>query len=222
MLKKIDSFLIRGFDVILAGILVILTLPFMLMSLLMSALFIGLPPIYISHRIGKNGTPFKHLKIKSLLPGKEIGRIFLESNRLNWCGKILRGSHLDEITELFHILSGKMSFVGPRPLPAKFLDGLDVKDRHTVPPGWTCTAQIVLLRKGKLNKHMQIRLDNIYAHRRSFRYNMKIMSATFRYFFTRKKLDLNPDSTPDRVKFAKEQEETAAEYQSGNKKGVYK
>lgn len=209
MPKRIDLFLIRSFDIVFAGMLLILSLPFMLLALLMSALFIGFPPIYISVRIGKDGVPFKHLKIKSLLPGKEIGRIFLESHRLNWCGKFLRGSHLDEITELIHIFCGKMSFVGPRPLPEKFLEGLDIRDRHIVPPGWTCTAQIVLLRKGKLNKYLQIRLDNIYTHKRSFRYNMKIMAATFRYFLTRKELDLRPDSTPDRKKFAEQNEETA-------------
>lgn len=208
-MKRIDPILIRGFDIILAGILLLVTLPFMLLALIMSALFIGFPPIYISVRIGKGGIPFKHIKIKSLLPGKEIGRIFLERHRLNWCGRFLRGSHLDEITELFHILSGKMSFVGPRPLPAKFLEGLETETRQTVPPGWTCTAQIALLRKGKLNKYLQIRLDNLYVHKRSFRYNLKILAATFRYFITRKKLDLSPSSTPDRIKFAEQNEETA-------------
>lgn len=208
MLRRIDPILIRGFDIILAGILVILSLPFMLAAIVMSAIFIGFPPIYISLRIGKDGIPFKHIKIKSMLPGKEIGRIFLESHRLNWCGRFLRGSHLDEITELFHIISGKMSFVGPRPLPSKFLEGLDTRTRQTVLPGWTCTAQIALLRKGKLNKYLQIRLDNLYVQKRSFRYNIKIMAATFRFFFTRKKLDLSPDSTPDRVKFAEKNRET--------------
>jgi lipopolysaccharide/colanic/teichoic acid biosynthesis glycosyltransferase len=206
--RRIDRFLIRSFDIILAILLLILSLPLTLAALLMSALFIGFPPIYTSVRIGKDGIPFKHFKIKSLLPGKEIGRIFLERDRLNWCGKFLRGSHFDEIPELLHILSGKMSFVGPRPLPAKFLEGLNLKSRHTVPPGWTCTAQIALLRKGKLNKHLQIRLDNLYAQKRSLWYNLRIIAATGRYFFTRKKLDLNPDSTPDRIEFAKQNEET--------------
>lgn len=209
MSPKLDRFLIRSFDIVLAGLLAVVTLPFLLLSLLLSALFIGFPPVYISERIGKDGKPYRHIKVKSLLPGKEYGRIFLEQSRLNWCGKFLRGCHLDELTELYHILSGKMSFVGPRPLPPKFLEGLELGDRHTVPPGWTCTAQIVLLRKGRLNKHLQLRLDNIYAHRRSFRYNMKIVAATFRSFLTRKELDLSPDSTPDRKKFAEQNKEHA-------------
>jgi sugar transferase EpsL len=204
MSKRLDRFLIRSFDIALAGILVIVTLPLLLAALLLSAAFVGFPPVYISERIGKDGVPFRHVKVKSLLPGKEYGRIFLEQNRLNWCGKFLRGCHLDELTELYHILGGKMSFVGPRPLPPKFLEGLELKDRHTVPPGWTCTAQIALLRKGKLNKHFQLRLDNLYAHRRSLSYNIKIIAATFRAFLTRKELDLSPDSTPDRKKFAEQ------------------
>jgi lipopolysaccharide/colanic/teichoic acid biosynthesis glycosyltransferase len=204
MRRRIEYFLIRCFDITLAGALLLLSLPFSLTALLMSALFIGVPPIYISVRIGRDGIPFKHVKIKSMLPGKEIGRIFFEQNRLNWCGRFLRGSHLDEIPELLHILSGKMSFVGPRPLPAKLLEGLNAKTRQTVPPGWTCTAQIVLLREGRLDDRLQIRLDDIYARRRSLRYNVRILAATLRYFVTRKKLDMRPDSTACRVKFAKE------------------
>lgn len=209
MRKRLDLLLIRGFDLVVAGILVILSLPLMLIALLMSAVFIGFPPIYISPRIGRGGKPFMHIKIKSLLPGKEYGRIFLEQTRLNWCGRFLRGSHLDELPELFHILSGTMSFVGPRPLPARFLEGLEVKNRHAVPPGWTGTAQIVLMKKGKLNKHLQMRLDNIYVKRRSFAYNLRIIAATFKYFITRKALDLSPDSTPDRIKFARQMEEVS-------------
>jgi len=200
-MKLIDSIIIRIFDFLLASILLILLSPFMILALLMSSLFIGFPPIYTSLRKGKNGLLFRHIKIKSLLPGKEVGRIFLEQHRLNWCGKLLRGCHLDELTELLHIISGKMSFVGPRPLPPKLLKGLNSKTRETVPPGWTCTAQLLLLKRGKLNKHAQIRLDNLYARKRSFFYNIKILAATPRYFLSRSELDLKSDSTPDRLKF---------------------
>lgn len=193
--------MIRIFDLLLASILLVLSLPFMLLALLLSSLFIGLPPIYLSPRKGKNGVLFNHLKIKSLLPGPEIGRIFFEQNRLNWCGRFLRKYHLDELPEIFHIISGKMSFVGPRPLPPKLLEGLETKNRETVPPGWTCTAQLLLLKKGKLNKHVQIRLDNLYVKKRSFYYNLRILAATGKYFLIRKELDLRPNSTPDRVKF---------------------
>ena len=191
MRKKLDLFLIRSTDILAAALLLILSFPFAAFALLLSALFIGFPPVYISVRIGKGGRPFKHIKIKSLLPGKEMGRIFMEQDRLNRCGKFLRGSHLDEIPELLHIIAGKMSFVGPRPLPAKLLEGLDVGDRHSVRPGWTCTAQIALLRKGWLNQYLQLRLDNIYAHKRSFRYNMSILAATIRSYFVRSELDLS-------------------------------
>ena len=203
-MKNLNPILIRSFDLILALILALTLLPVMLFAMVLSALFIGFPPVYLSGRRGKNGVLFKHVKIKSLLPGEEIGRIFFERNRLNWCEKFLRHFHLDELTELFHIISGKMSFVGPRPILPKQLEGLDSRIRETVPPGWTGTAQLLLLKKGKLNKHLQIRLDNLYAKKRSLIYNLQIMAATVRYFFIRKKLDLNPDSTPDRIKFHKE------------------
>ena len=111
---------------------------------------------------------------------------------------------LDELPELFSRFIGKMSFVGPRPLPRYLLDGLDTTIRETVQPGWTGPAQVWLLKQGTLDKHRQIELDNMYVQRRSFIFNMKIIAQTIVYSFQRKKLDLAPDSTDDRVKYGGE------------------
>jgi len=192
---------IRLFDVILSLILIILSFPFLLISLILSGIFIGSPPIYISKRIGKKGELYKHFKIKTMLPGKECGRIFFEQERLNWCGRFLRRYHLDEIPELYLILAGKMSFVGPRPLPENLLEGQNVKVRNSVPPGWTGLAQIYLLKNGVLNKKLQVKFDNHYVSKRSLKYNINIILMTLIYTFKRKGLDIAPDSTKDRVEF---------------------
>ena len=199
--KAWNDLTIRLFDIVLAFVGIIITMPLLMVSLLLSALLIGFPPLYSSKRKGKDGVVFSHVKIKSMLPGKEVGRIFFEKERLNPAGQFLRATHFDELTELFHILSGRMSFVGPRPLLLNVLEILDTGTRELVQPGWTGLAQVWLLKKGTLNKYTQIRMDNYYVSKRSLAYNIMILAATVRYILRGRKLDLSPNSTPDRIKF---------------------
>jgi lipopolysaccharide/colanic/teichoic acid biosynthesis glycosyltransferase len=193
---------IRSFDIVVSGILIIVLFPLMLLVSILVTLCIGFPPLYVSRRIGKNGIVFNHYKFRSMLPGKETGRIFFEQNRLNCVGRIIRTLHWDELPELFLVLSGKMSFVGPRPLLPKLLKGLDTVKRETVLPGLTGLAQLALHKKGSLDKHLQIRLDNYYVHKRCLRYNLEILYATMRHLLRAKKLDLSPGLTKDRRSFA--------------------
>jgi len=199
--NRADDYLIRAMDVLVAGILIIIFSPLMVIVAIMVLVFIGSPLLYVTKRVGLNGVEYKHCKFKSMLPGKETGRIFFEQDRLNRCGKLLRSLHLDELPELFSIFIGKMSFVGPRPLPRYLLDGLDTSLRETVPPGWTGPGQVWLLKNGSLDKQHQIELDNKYVEKRSLLLNLKIIAMTIVYSFQRKKIDLAPDSTDDRVKY---------------------
>lgn len=99
-----------------------------------------------------------------------------------------------------------MSFVGPRPLPELLLKGLDTEKRSKIRSGWTGPAQIYLTRHGKLDKHLQIRLDNYYVYKRSFFYNCRLLVATIYVLFHRKKLDMNKDASADRKAFLQEKE----------------
>jgi len=193
----------RFVEIITAAVLLIITLPLTITALFISALFIGFPPFYSSTRTGKNGVEYTHWKIRSMKSGKETGRVFFESARINFWGKLLRRLHMDELPELYLILSGRMSFVGPRPLPEKLLKNLDTAIRETVRPGWTGPAQLWLLRKGKLNKRLQIKLDNHYVSRRSFCYDLKIITATVTGVFKSKPADLTPNGSSDRISFGK-------------------
>ncbi|MBN1523874.1 MAG: sugar transferase [Spirochaetales bacterium] len=176
----------RLFDILFSIVLIVFLAPVIFISLCVSAVFIGFPPLYGSTRVGKHGKLYRHIKIKTMLPGKELGRSYFESHRLNTTGKILRRYHLDELPELFLILSGITSFVGPRPLMPQFLKKFNTGARETVVPGWTCLAQIKLLRRGILPGPEQIRLDAIYAKKKSLLYNVKIMAATIQSFLQRK------------------------------------
>ena len=195
--------MIRLSDIALSLFGILFTLPFFIIICLLLFLTGGWRIFHSMERIGKYGKPYRHVKFRTMRPGREFGRVFFEQDRITRIGKILRGSHLDELPELWLILTGMMSFSGPRPLPEKLLEGLDTSSRETVRPGWTGPAQIVLLRKGKLNKHLQLRLDNCYIRRRSLSRHWKLIFATLFFMFYKKgKADLTPDATPDRREFA--------------------
>ncbi|MCD4775058.1 MAG: sugar transferase [Candidatus Aegiribacteria sp.] len=194
----------RLLEIIAALVLIVITFPLILISLLISSVFIGFPPFYLSSRTGRYGIEYKHWKIRSMKKGKETGRVFFETHRINFWGRLLRRLHLDELPELFLILSGRMSFVGPRPLPASLLSGLDTSIREEVRPGWTGLAQLWLLRKGGLDKKLQIRLDSHYVKRRSPIYDLRILMATFAGVFRFRALNLDPAGSTDRISFKKD------------------
>jgi len=146
---------------------------------------------------------YTHWKIRSMKKGRETGRVFFEAHRLNSWGRLLRRLHLDEIPELCHVISGRMNIVGPRPLPSSLLEGLDTSLRDTVRPGWTGPAQVMLLRGGRLDKRLQIRLDNHYVRHRSIRYDVRIILGTITAAFSGSRQDMDPCSTADRAEFGR-------------------
>jgi lipopolysaccharide/colanic/teichoic acid biosynthesis glycosyltransferase len=174
----LDRIFIRAFDILISLLFIVLLLPLMVFILLLSALFIGFPPFYISKRLGKNGKLYKHLKFRSMKKGPVLGREYFEQKRINPVGRLIRKLHVDELPELFLIFSGKMSFVGPRPLEARHLKRFDTSIREQVRPGWTGLAQIKLVRKGILYGPEQIKLDGIYVRKKNFSYNLQIIGAT--------------------------------------------
>ncbi len=199
----------RLLEVPAAFILLVITLPLILVSLFISSVFIGFPPFYRSRRTGRYGVEYSHWKIRSMKKGKATGRVFFETHRINFWGRLLRRLHLDELPELFLILTGRMSFVGPRPLPASLLTGLDTTLRETVRPGWTGPAQLCLLRKGRLNKRLQIKLDSHYVNRRSLSYDLRILMATLTGVFRSGTANFDPGASPDRISFGKNLERHA-------------
>jgi lipopolysaccharide/colanic/teichoic acid biosynthesis glycosyltransferase len=182
----------RAFDIVLSLTLIVVLSPLIVLAVLAAALFVGLPPFYVSGRIGRGGVPYRHVKIRTMKPGPEYGRAYFEEARLNRVGRFLRRFHLDELPELFLILDGRLSFVGPRPLPARFLVKFDCPERERVRPGWTGLAQVKLLRRGILLGPEQIRLDGIYVRKRSLWYNLRIMAATFASFRRRREAITDP------------------------------
>lgn len=140
-------------EVSFAALLLILFSPIMIAVAAMIKITMGGPILYGQIRVGKNGKHFKIYKFRSMVQDAEAktGPVLATKNdpRVTGLGKFLRASHLDELPQLINVLSGQMSFVGPRPERPEFVNLFNEQienysKRHNVKPGITGLAQICL------------------------------------------------------------------------------
>lgn len=135
----------RTFDLILTIVGGVLLLPFILLIAAAVYLSMGSPVIFCQTRPGLNGEPFSIYKFRTMreLRG-ENGEALPDADRLTGVGRFLRSLSLDELPELWNVLRGEMSLVGPRPLLVQYLDRYTPEQarRHAVLPGITGWAQI--------------------------------------------------------------------------------
>ena len=135
----------RLLDVLLAFIAIIILSPIMIVIAILVRLKLGSPVLFRQQRPGLNEHIFTMYKFRTMTDQKGTnGEILPDYIRLKKFGKILRATSLDELPELFNILKGDMSIVGPRPLLVKYLDlySDQQKRRHEVRPGLTGLAQV--------------------------------------------------------------------------------
>lgn len=132
----------RIVDVTVAGLALIVLAPVMLIVGLLTALTLGLPILFWQQRPGLGGSTFRLYKFRTLLGARdERGNRIPDTDRETAFGRFMRKTRLDELPQLFQILSGQMSFVGPRPL--LYVDQLDAfRHRLAVRPGLTGWAQV--------------------------------------------------------------------------------
>ena len=123
-------------------ILIILLLPVLLLSSIMIAVTMGLPVLFTQERTGLNNSTFIIYKFRTMRPMDQ--RRLGDEYRITWFGSLIRALHIDELPQLFNILKGDMSFIGPRPLLPKYLEYYteEEKQRHNVRPGLSCLSQI--------------------------------------------------------------------------------
>lgn len=128
----------RAFDILVALLLIILLSPAFVLVSITILIFMGSPVFFKQLRLGRNGRPFTILKFRTMTRERDKnGALLPDGERLTWLGKLLRKTTLDEIPELYNVLKGDMSLVGPRPLLVEYKD-LYTKDqwrRHEMPPG---------------------------------------------------------------------------------------
>lgn len=135
----------RLIDIIISIILLLLLLPIGLFVMIVVAISTRGNPLFIQKRIGLDEKMFSLVKFKTMLDntnkfGKELG----DQARITKLGKILRTTSLDELPQLFNVISGSMSLVGPRPLLPEYLPfySASQKTRHNLRPGITGWAQV--------------------------------------------------------------------------------
>ena len=176
----------RAFDVVVSGCSLVVLTPVMLTCALLVRLCIGSPVLFRQERVGLDGRPFQLLKFCSLRPvdGLESAQRWNVSDdqRMTPLGRILRSTSIDELPQLWNILRGDMSLVGPRPERPFFVNEFTSRfprymARHRVPAGLTGAAQVHGLR-GDTSIAERARFDNYYIENWSLWQDVKIITQT--------------------------------------------
>jgi sugar transferase EpsL len=169
----------RLFDLILTSLSLIVTLPLMLIIALLVWIFLGSPVLFRQQRPGYKGKPFLTYKFRTMTnrTGPD-GKLLPDAERLTSFGSFLRSTSLDDIPQVFNVLRGEMSLVGPRPLLMQYLKRYTPEQmrRHDVLPGITGWAQIN--GRNALDWEDKFRLDVWYVDHWSFWLDLKILFMT--------------------------------------------
>ncbi len=176
----------RLFDIIFSLLGLILLSPLLLLTALLVRVFIGSPILFKQLRPGYRGVPFFIYKFRTMSDEKDAnGELAPDARRLTHLGKMLRALSLDELPELFNILRGEMSFVGPRPLLMEYLPRYSPEQarRHEVVPGLTGWAQVN--GRNALSWEEKFQHDVWYVDHWSFWLDIKIILKTFSKVFRR-------------------------------------
>lgn len=147
---------------------------------------LGSPVIFCQERPGKDGKIFKMYKFRSMTDARDAeGNLLPDEVRLTKLGRILRSTSLDELPELWNILKGDMSIVGPRPLAVAYLPYYteEERHRHDVLPGLTGLAQVS--GRNALSWEEKFAFDLQYVHQITFLNDVKIVLMTIRKVWKR-------------------------------------
>lgn len=140
-----EKYIKRPQDFLFALLAIIVLSPVMLITAIFVRVKLGSPVLFTQERPGKDGKIFKLYKFRTMTDGQDAeGNLLPDKVRLTSFGKKLRSTSLDELPELFNMLKGEMSVVGPRPLLVRYLDRYNEHQarRHEVHPGFTGLAQV--------------------------------------------------------------------------------
>lgn len=176
-----EKYIKRPQDFLCALLAIVVLSPVMILTAILVRIKLGSPVIFSQDRPGKDEKIFKLYKFRSMTSETDQnGNLLPDEKRLPDFGKRLRSTSLDELPELFNILKGDMSVVGPRPLLVKYLPYYTTKEhhRHDVRPGLTGLSQI----NGRNYSSWQERFkyDLLYVNNITFIADVKIIIATIK------------------------------------------
>ena len=174
---KYDS-LKRALDVVGSAAALVLLAPLILGVAATVGVRLGRPITFAQERPGRDGIPFRMVKFRSMRDVDEAGGIVSDEDRLTPFGRSLRSTSLDELPELWNVLRGEMSIVGPRPLLVAYLERYTPRQakRHEVRPGITGLAQVN--GRNELDWESRLAFDVQYVEARSFALDGKILWRT--------------------------------------------
>jgi sugar transferase EpsL len=179
MQKGVQRFAKRASDVVVSGILLLALLPCLALLWLLVKWKLGSPAIFRQPRPGLRGVPFTIYKFRTMTDARDAaGNLLPDDARMTKFGDLLRTLSLDELPELFNVLTGKMTLVGPRPLRMQYLGRYTAQQmrRHDVPPGITGWAQVN--GRNTLTWEQRFELDVWYVDHWSFGLDIQILFKT--------------------------------------------
>ena len=173
------NFFKRFFDIILSLIAIIILSPVYLIISILVLIFMGWPILFKQPRPGKNEKIFNMYKFRTMTNKKDKdGNLLPDEQRLPKFGRFLRKTSLDELPEMFCILTGTMSFIGPRPLLVEYLPYYTIEEhhRHDVRPGLTGLAQAN--GRNLVNWNDRFKMDLEYVNNVSLKMDLSIVIKT--------------------------------------------
>lgn len=191
----------RAFDVVVSPLALLLLSPLLLSIAVAIRVTMGSPILFRQMRPGLNQRPFVMLKFRTMRGATDPdGAPLADAERLTTLGRWLRATSLDELPELWNVLKGDMSLVGPRPLLMDYLPLYTAEQarRHEVRPGITGWAQVN--GRNRLGWEEKFRLDVWYVDHRSFLLDLKILARTVAKVFAREGITEPGKATADRYR----------------------
>jgi lipopolysaccharide/colanic/teichoic acid biosynthesis glycosyltransferase len=160
-------------DVVLAAVLLVPAVPLLGLGVIAVRLALGPPVMFVQERLGMNGVVWRVAKLRTMRPGPDPDEL-----RTPTVGRILRRTKIDELFQLLDVLAGRLSFIGPRPLPPGIMDPRDplLPVRLSVRPGLTGWAQVC--GGTRLTNSEKLALDCFYARRVSAAFDARILALT--------------------------------------------
>jgi sugar transferase EpsL len=189
----------RTIDVVGSSVLLIVLSPVIALVAALVALRLGRPVIFRHERPGRNATPFTLLKFRTMTDGRGTdGQLLPDEDRLTAFGRRLRATSLDELPELWNVLRGDMSLVGPRPLLTEYLLHYTPRQarRHEVRPGVTGWAQVN--GRNDLAWSEKLELDVWYVEHRTLWLDIAILLRTLTVPFSRRGISRTGHATAPR------------------------
>ena len=200
-----EKFIKRPMDCFLATLCLLIFSPLMLILAIFVRIFLGSPVLFEQDRSGKNGKVFKLYKFRTMTDKRdENGQLLADELRLTAFGKMLRSSSLDELPELFNIIKGEMSLIGPRPLLVQYLPLYNQEQarRHEVRPGLTGLAQS--RGRNSLSWEEKFKLDVEYVDHITFLGDLKIIVDTVVQVLNREGISDNTGVTMEAFRGSRE------------------